>query len=99
MVDIHPDLFNLEATHRPEHDIRFFKCRSAVHPGPQDAVVDTRGVQPDILLHTMPAVLAQKAFVLIVPWPRIAVSAGLVRIVAIGSDGMGSRQGVVSGNA
>ena len=67
MIDVHPDLLDLQRRDGPETDVGLLEGEPPVDPGPQQAVVPLRLVQLDLLLEAVPAVLLQEAAVAALP--------------------------------
>ena len=67
MIDVHPNLLDLERGDGSETEVGLLEGEPAVDPRPQQAVVPLRLVQLDLLLDAVPAVLLQEAAVAALP--------------------------------
>src|SRR5215471_17577299 len=86
VVDVHPDLLDLDRRDVSDVDIVLLKGEPSVDPPPDDAVSKTRGVDLEVLLDAVPAIPLEHAQAILDPRPVVAKVVLHRGVVCIGAD-------------
>src|SRR5215472_17859486 len=99
VVDVHPDLLDLDRREVSDVDIVLLEGEPSVDPAPDDAVSRTRGVDLEVLLDAVPTIPLEHAQAILDPRPMVAEVVLHRCVVCIGADRDVPRNGLAADGA